>query len=173
MSDRKIIKNKEKQEKPETYIHLIVFKLGGEEYGVRIEHIKEVTRTPPIYKMPKTPAFIKGVANIRGDIIAVMDLEERFGVKRSSALSNKPEGYTLVSESEDFSIGFIVQKVPETFSMPVSMISQTPEFMKYSKINSDFIEGIGKVDKRLIIILNLNKVLSVDEAAQLTEIEKS
>ncbi len=64
----------------EPAVHLIVFKLGTEEYGIRIEQVKEVTITPEITRMPKTPAFIKGVANIRGDIIAIMDLEERFNI---------------------------------------------------------------------------------------------
>src|SRR6476620_5317930 len=82
----------------ETSVHLIVFKLGQEEYGIRIEQVKEVTKTPEITRMPKTPAFIKGVANIRGDIIAIMDLEERFGLVPPGDIRLGPS-YTLAIEA--------------------------------------------------------------------------
>src|SRR5690349_21297801 len=90
----------------EATVHLIVFKLGSEEYGIRIEQVKEVTVTPEITRMPKTPSFIKGVANIRGDIIAIMDLEERFRI-RSSHPDPEMTTYTLAIEAKDYTIGII------------------------------------------------------------------
>src|SRR4028119_1129620 len=107
----------------EASVHLIVFKLGSEEYGIRIEQVKEVTLTPEIARMPKTPPFIKGVANIRGDIIAIMDLEERFNITPVV-----PEGigsrntYTLALEAKDYTIGLIVRDVPQSLTIPVSKI---------------------------------------------------
>ncbi|OGX87713.1 hypothetical protein BEN47_00690 [Hymenobacter lapidarius] len=62
-------------------VQLIVFRLGDEDYGIRIEQVKEVTVTPEVARMPKTPPFIKGIANLRGDIIAIIDLEERFRLR--------------------------------------------------------------------------------------------
>ena len=62
---------------------IVVFRLGQEEYGLPIEQIKEVVITPNITRMPQTPAFVKGVANIRGNVIAILDLEEKFGLARS------------------------------------------------------------------------------------------
>src|SRR5688572_6581503 len=89
-----------KDQAVEPSVHLIVFRLGEEEFGIRIEQVKEVTITPEIARMPKTPDFIKGVANVRGDIIAIMDLEERFKIRRHvDALSTSLIGsYTLVIE---------------------------------------------------------------------------
>jgi purine-binding chemotaxis protein CheW len=159
----------------EPELHLVVFKLGSEEYGVRIEQVKEVTVTPEIAKMPKTPSFIKGVANIRGDIIAIMDLADRFGISPSEihALRKDPRTYTLVIESSDFTLGLIVQEVPQSLSVPVSQIDKTPHIIQEKNIVQNFIEGIGKVEGRLIIILDMQKILSSEEVQQLTGVVES
>ncbi|WP_192820755.1 chemotaxis protein CheW [Rufibacter sp. LB8] len=150
----------------EVKVHLIVFKLGTEEYGVRIDQVKEVTITPEITRMPKTPSFIKGVSNIRGDIIAIMDLEERFGIER---LSGQPDRhtYTLVMEAKDYTMGFIVREVPQSLTLPVSSIDKAPSFIQDININENFIEGIGKIDNRLIIVLDIYKILTSDEIMEL------
>ena len=72
---------KPERAKPAELVQLIVFRLGDEDYGIRIEQVKEVTITPDVARMPKTPLFIKGIANLRGDIIAILDLEERFQLR--------------------------------------------------------------------------------------------
>ena len=152
----------------EPVIHLIVFKLGTEEYGIRIEQVKEVTITPEIARMPKTPSFIKGVANIRGDIIAIMDLEERFNIAPVI-----PEGigsrntYTLALEAKDYTIGLIVRDVPQSLTIPVSKIDKAPSFIQDININENFIEGIGKHEGRLIIVLDILKILTSEELQQL------
>ncbi|QHL86215.1 chemotaxis protein CheW [Nibribacter ruber] len=149
----------------EPMVHLIVFKLGTEEFGVRIEQVKEVTITPEITRMPKTPSFIKGVANIRGDILAIMDLEERFQVERS--ISPERHTYTLVIEAKDYTLGFIVKEVPQSLTLPVSSIDKAPSFIQDININENFIEGIGKIDNRLIIVLDIFKILTSDEIMEL------
>jgi purine-binding chemotaxis protein CheW len=155
----------------EPSIHLIVFKLGEEEYGIRIDQVKEVTITPEITRMPKTPHFIKGVANIRGDIIAIMDLEERFNI--SPAIPNNSIGsrhtYTLALEAKDYTIGLIVRDMPQSLTVPVSRIDKTPAFIQDISINENFIEGIGKIDGRLIIVLDILRILTNEEVQQLKE----
>jgi purine-binding chemotaxis protein CheW len=154
----------------EPAIHLIVFKLGEEEYGIRIEQVKEVTITPEITRMPKTPAFIKGVANIRGDIIAIMDLEERFQIRTVKPQEDKPRHtYTLALEAKDYTIGLIVRDVPQSLTIPVSKLDKAPAFIQDMNINENFIEGIGKVEGRLIIVLDILRILSADEVQQLKE----
>ncbi|RNI27490.1 purine-binding chemotaxis protein CheW [Rufibacter immobilis] len=150
----------------EEKVHLIVFKLGNEEYGVRIDQVKEVTITPEITRMPKTPSFIKGVSNIRGDIIAIMDLEERFKIERPSGW-HAQHTYTLVMEAKEFTMGFIVREVPQSLTLPVSSIDKAPSFIQDININENFIEGIGKYDDRLIIVLDIYKILTSDEISQL------
>lgn len=151
----------------EPKVHLIVFTLGSEEYGIRIEQVKEVTITPEITRMPKTPSFIKGVANIRGDIIAIMNLEERFRITPPSSESSGKHTYTLVIEAEDYTIGFIVREVPQSLTLPVSSIDKAPNFIQDININENFIEGIGKYEGRLIIVLDILRILTADEVEEL------
>ena len=162
--------NQKDQLQNEEVVNFIVFRLGEEEYAVRIENVKEVTLTPTIYKMPRTPNFVEGVANIRGDIIAIIDLEERFSIKKkvSPLEGKKSGGYILVMEHEEYTIGFHVQQVPETLALPVSHISDTPDFFEYSQVNKEFIDGIGKINDRLIIIINIEKVLNSREIAAIS-----
>ncbi len=155
----------------EASVHLIVFKLGSEEYGIRIEQVKEVTLTPEIARMPKTPPFIKGIANIRGDIIAVMDLEERFKIAPAPLDAENPgknrNSYTLVLEAKDYTIGLMVREVPQSLTLPVSRMEKTPSFIQDLNINDNYIEGIGKLGSRLIIVLDFHKILSFEEVEQL------
>jgi purine-binding chemotaxis protein CheW len=155
--------------KPETtkeeMIHLIVFKLGEEEYGIKIEQVKEVTVTPSVTRMPRTPDFIKGVANIRGDIIAIMNLEERFGIRPAPIADdlNPHITYTLVIEAREYSIGVIVREVPQSLNLSMTKIDKTPSFLQDINIHENYIEGIAKVNNRLIIVLDMYKILTQDE----------
>ncbi|MCP2044501.1 chemotaxis protein CheW [Pontibacter sp. HSC-36F09] len=164
---------KESPAKPEAVkdemIHLIVFKLGAEEYGIKIDQVKEVTVTPNVTRMPRTPDFIKGVANIRGDIIAIMNLEERFGI-RSVPLANDVNPhitYTLVIEAREYSIGVIVREVPQSLNLSMTKIDKTPSFLQDINIHENYIEGIAKVNSRLIIVLDMYKILTQDEIREL------
>jgi purine-binding chemotaxis protein CheW len=153
----------------EEYIHLIVFKLGAEEYGIKIEQVKEVTATPNVTRMPRTPDFIKGVANIRGDIIAIMDLEERFGIRPVPLADglNPSFTYTLVIEAREYSIGVIVREVPQSLNLSMARIDKTPSFLQDINIHENYIEGIAKVNNRLIIVLDMYKILTQDEIREL------
>lgn len=150
-------------------IHLIVFKLGTEEYGIKIDQVKEVTVTPNVTRMPRTPDFIKGVANIRGDIIAIMDLEERFGIRPAPLPNdlNPSITYTLVIEAKEYSIGVIVREVPQSLNMPMTKIDKAPSFLQDINIHENYIEGIAKVNNRLIIVLDMYKILTQDEIREL------
>ena len=152
--------------KPDAIIQLIVFRLGDEEYGLRIEQVKEVTITPEVARMPKTPPFIKGIANLRGDIIAIVDLEERFGL-RPAGQELPATSYTLAIEAKDYTIGIVVREVPQPLSIPVSIIEKAPEFIQDININDKYIEGIAKVDGRIIIVLDMLKLLTPSEIMQL------
>ncbi|UOG76840.1 chemotaxis protein CheW [Hymenobacter tibetensis] len=158
--------NDKKSTKPDAIIQLIVFRLGEEEYGLRIEQVKEVTVTPEVARMPKTPPFIKGIANLRGDIIAIVDLEERFGL-RPAGQELPTTSYTLAIEAKDYTIGIVVREVPQPLSIPISIIEKAPEFIQDININDKYIEGIAKVDGRIIIVLDMLKLLTPSEIMQL------
>ncbi|MFT2011431.1 chemotaxis protein CheW [Pontibacter sp. 13R65] len=158
-----------KNTKPEEMVHLVVFKLGTESYGIKIEQVKEVTVTPAITRMPRTPHFIRGVANIRGDIIAIMDLEDRFGIRPAPIPENElvQTSYTLVIEAKDYSIGVVVREVPQSLNIAMSKIDKAPAFLQDISINENYIEGIAKVNNQLIVVLDMFKILTNDEIKQL------
>ena len=103
---------------------IIVFKQGDEEYALHIDQIKEVVITPSITRMPQTPTYIKGVANIRGNIIAILDLEEKFNLKRSQD-QGTGNNYTLVVESDDLKMGLLVNDVPNTISVSAGDLDES------------------------------------------------
>lgn len=140
---------------------LIVFRQGSEEYGIHIDQIKEVVLTPNITKMPQTPTHVKGVANIRGNIIGIIDLEEKFGIKEASSTeeANLASNYTLVVESEEYKVGILVREVPNTLTVKTDSIEQSINIVHDNSLDADYIQGIVKLDARLIILIDIFKIL--------------
>lgn len=153
---------------PEAVVQLIVFRLGDEDYGIRIEQVKEVTVTPEVVKMPKTPPFIKGIANLRGDIIAIVDLEERFQL-RPAGRPVPDFSYTLAVEAADYTLGLMVREVPRPLTIPVSLIEPAPEFVQDSGQRDKYLEGIAKLPdgEGVIIVLDMAKLLTPSEIMRL------
>ena len=143
---------------------LIVFKLGNEEYGIHIDQIKEVVLTPRVTRMPQTPSYLKGVANIRGSILAIVDLEEKFGLQPSEPQNDKSaSNYTLVAESQDFRIGILVKEVPNTLSVMTSDIDETINVVQDASENNQYILGIVKIKDRLVILIDLFKTMQTHD----------
>jgi purine-binding chemotaxis protein CheW len=143
---------------------IVVFKLGQEEYGLPIDQIKEVVITPAVTRMPQTQLFVRGVANIRGNIIAILDLEEKFGLQ--SASTHSGNNYTLVIESEEYKMGILVREVPNTLSISSSNI-ENMVFSGDQQAERSYITGIVKLDKRLIIMIDIFKVINEQDTQQL------
>jgi purine-binding chemotaxis protein CheW len=145
---------------------LIVFKQGNEEYGLAIDQIKEVVLTPKITKMPQTPHYVKGVANIRGNIIAIIDLEEKFAIADKNTESHTEGKYTLVVASEEFKVGILVKEVPNTLTVSQSDIDETVNIIQDEVQESNYIKGIVKVNNRLIILIDIYQIMSRQELNQ-------
>ena len=148
-------------------ILLIVFKLGVEEYALPIDQIKEVVLTPRISKIPQTPSYIKGVANIRGNVISIVDLEERFGLaekgKQEMEEVEANANYTLVIESEEYKIGVLVKEVPNTLSVNRSEVDSTSNIIKHSSLDENAINGIVKIGDRMIIMVNILSMMQAGD----------
>lgn len=158
---------KPERAKPAELVQLIVFRLGDEDYGIRIEQVKEVTVTPEVARMPKTPPFIKGIANLRGDIIAVIDLEERFRL-RPAGRPLPERSYTVAVEAADYTLGLVVREVPRPFTLPLSQIEPAPEFVQDSSTRDKYLEGIAKLPEGgIIIVLDMRKLLTPSEIMKL------
>ncbi|MBL4648729.1 MAG: purine-binding chemotaxis protein CheW, partial [Aureispira sp.] len=137
---------------------LIIFKLAGEEYGLSIDQIKEVVLTPRIARMPQTPSYIKGVANIRGSIIAIMDLEHKFGLVEGLE-EEATENYTLVVENNTFKIGILVKEVPNTLTIEVDDIDKASTLIQYSTLDASCLMGVINVGNRMIILIDMIKLI--------------
>ncbi len=149
-------KNDEQTDNNVERIQLIVFKIGRQEYGLPIDQIKEVVLTPNITAMPETPVYIKGVANVRGNIISILDLETRFGIGANSEVPGK---YTLVVASEEYKMGFLVKDVPNTLSVPVNKIEEAQNVLGDVATETKYINGIAKLKDRLVILFDVYEVL--------------
>lgn len=143
---------------------LVVFELAGETYGVDIAWVHEIIRMQAITKLPRTPHFIEGVINLRGRIIPVIDLRKRFGLP---AGEETPNSRIMVVEMAGVTVGMIVDAVSEVLRLPADSIEPPPPMMR--GIDVAYLEGVGKWGDRLVIILNLDRVLFREEQEQLRE----
>ncbi len=146
-------------------MQLIIFKLNGAEYALPIDQVKEVVLTPSIARIPHTESYIKGVANIRGTIITIMDLEERFKLGSSQDASGNSYNYTLFIESDNQKVGVLVKEVPNTLTVRESEIDRSSGIMQYSSLDVDCIEGIVKIGDRLIVLIDFFKMTGIPEIA--------
>ncbi|MDD2421686.1 MAG: chemotaxis protein CheW [Heliobacteriaceae bacterium] len=143
-------------------IQLVVFGLGSEEYGVPIMQVKEIIRLITSTKIPQSPDFVEGVINLRGNVIPVIDLKKRFGLPLSETTVNTR---IIVVNIGEHTVGVVVDAVTEVLRLSLSAVEPPPPMM--SGISIDYIKGVGKVEDRLLILLDLDKILSEKEQALL------
>lgn len=154
----------------ETPSQYLTFSLGGEMFAVGILNVKEIIEYGHLTEIPMMPTFIRGVINLRGSVVPVIDLAARFGGKASELGRRTCIVIVEVADGDlQHDIGIMVDAVSEVLDIPGSEIEPPPSFG--AKIRADFIFGMGKVAGKFVIILNINKVLSVEEIAQLTGTE--
>ena len=146
----------------------LTFLLGGEMFAIAILNIKEIIEYGSLTEVPMMPSFIRGVINLRGSVVPVVDLSSRFGRSRTE-VSRRTCIVIIEVENGDekHDIGVMVDSVSEVLEIPRSEIEPPPAFG--AKIRVDFMAGMGKVAGKFVIILNANKVLSVDELSMLGE----
>ncbi|MBA4389346.1 MAG: chemotaxis protein CheW [Syntrophus sp. (in: bacteria)] len=147
-------------------LQLVTFKLGSEEFAVDILKVQEINKMMNITKIPNAPAFIEGVINLRGKIIPIVDLRKRLGFKDQDYDKSTR---IIVVELDGLVLGFIVDSVSEVLRIPENTIEPPPTMI--AGIESEYIEGIGKVDDRLLILLELKKIFSSPERKDIENIE--
>ena len=150
-------------------IQLVIFRLRDEEFGVDISSVKEIIEVGIISSIPEAPSFIQGVTNLRGQVIAVIDLAKQFGLKPQENLSKTAK--IVVTEVNGQKVGMLVDEVPEIVKIAKESIEPTPELIQ-SEIQKDYIQGVGKLEQRLIIFLNLEKVLAPHEVNELVKVSQ-
>ena len=144
----------------------VVFTLGNEEYGVGILDVREIVKTDTITMIPNSPDFLKGVINLRSKIVGVIDLEKRFLLKRED--EEHTGKHIVIAMIGDGTFGLLVDEVTDVLRLPKEDIKLPPETIT-KKIGIDYVEGIGTMEDKLIILLDLEKVLSEKELIQLAK----
>lgn len=138
-------------------IQLVNFRLRDEEFGVEISSVKEIIRVGEIAHIPDAPSSVRGMTNLRGQIIAVIDLAEKFGLSPQPDIPQSAR--IIVTEVKDQTVGILVDEVSEVFKIPAENIESTPEVIQ-TEGREDYIKGVGNLDNRLIIMLDLEKLLA-------------
>ncbi len=156
------------QEKKTTgeMVQLVNFRLRDEEIGLDIGSVKEITRVADITHIPEAPSFIYGVTNLRGQVIAVIDLARQFGLAPQQDLPETAK--IVVTEIKGQTEGMLVDEVSEVLKIADENIEPAPELIQ-TEVRTDYIKGVGKLDNRLIILLDLEKLLAPHEAEELTK----
>ena len=148
---------REERKAPEATEHLATFFLAREEYGVDVRLVQEIIRVTEITPVPRAPESIRGVINLRGRIIPVIDLKKKLGL--GDVVPDKRARIVVVKLRERL-VGLLVDSASQVLKVPVSTIDPAPDAVV--EIDADFIRGVAKLPDRLIILMDLHKILSVE-----------
>ena len=145
----------------------LTFFIEDEQYGLDISRIKEIITLMPITHIPKTPDFVKGVINLRGSIIPVIDVRLKFGI---AAVEPTVDTAIIIYEIDNVSIGFIVDYVEDVVTINTDVISDAPDFG--ASIDTTFIAGVAEIKEGVIMILDLKNIFDHNELTLVGQMEK-
>ncbi|AVQ99064.1 chemotaxis protein CheW [Oceanobacillus iheyensis] len=147
---------------------VIIFQLQNEEYAVSVQQVGAIERVLPITRVPQTADFVKGVINLRGVVTPVIDLRVRFNLE---ATEYNESTRIIIINLEDMEVGLIVDAANDVMDIFEEAIEPPPEVI--GTVDVDYIEGVVKMEDRLFILLDLEKVLTVDQMKELHGVEGS
>ncbi len=150
-------------------MQLVVFDLDSEEYGVEISQVREIIKMEEISKIPRAPDYIEGVINLRGQVTTVISLRKKFGLAEKEV-----DQYTriIVAEVDGLTLGITVDAVNEVLKLPTKDIEATPAIVA-NDVDTKYIRGVGKLDERLLILLDIHKIMNDDELEEIDQLDKS
>ncbi len=147
---------------------LVVFKMENEEFACSINDVREVLKMIRITPLPRSLDYVEGVINLRGEVIPVIDLRKRFGL---SEAERTDKCRIIIVEVEDRMVGLTVDSVTEVIRLMSKQIQEAPSQVAGSK--TDLITGVGKIEDRMLIILNLNRILTTEEQVALNDLSRA
>lgn len=150
----------QKQETGEL-LQLVSFKVGNEEFGVDILKVQEINKMTVITKVPNSPEFVEGVINLRGRVIPIIDLRKRLGMPEKEHDKNTR---IVVVELASKTVGFVVDAVSEVLRISKDITEKPPELV--AGVDSEYITSVAKLDDRLLILLDLERVLNKEQIAE-------
>lgn len=146
-------------------LQLVTFSINEEEFGVNILKVQEIIRIMEITRVPRSPEFVEGVINLRGRVIPIVDLRRRFGL---AAIAHDKDTRIIVIELNSLVVGFIVDAVSEVLRIPADTVEPTPPVA--AGVDSEYISGVGKLQDRLLILLDLDKLLTAEDLHRLNSL---
>jgi purine-binding chemotaxis protein CheW len=149
-------------------LQLVSFKIGEEEFGVDILKVQEINRMLEVTRVPNAPEYVDGVINLRGKVIPIIDLRRRFGMERKEKDKNTR---IVVVELGGKIVGFVVDAVNEVLRIPKSVTEPPPPIV--AGIEADYITAVGKLEDRLLILLDLERVLGNEEKSSLKAVAEA
>ncbi len=151
----------------------LTFSLGEEEYGLEILKVQEIIQMQKVTKVPKAPDFVRGVINLRGKVIPVIELRNKFGMESVEDTEKTCIIVVLIQQAGDNAVimGISIDAVKEVMDVGAGEIEETPSFSASSE--TDFIMGVGKVGETVKMLLDIDKVLSATELSSISKMENS
>ncbi|WLD95175.1 chemotaxis protein CheW [Alkalihalobacillus sp. AL-G] len=146
----------------------IVFQLKDEEYGVDVHQVKSIERIQEITRVPRTPSFVKGVINLRGIVTPIINLRSRFDIEEADYTEDTR---IVIVHANDLEVGMIVDSANDVIDVPVDSVEPAPEVV--GGISAEYLEGVAKLERRLLILLNLEKVLNPEEIIALRQVKEN
>lgn len=139
-------------------VQQVVFKLNEEQYGIEIMKVYGIERHQEVLKIPNTPPYIEGVINLRGEVLPIYNLRKKFNLSHRNI---DGETKIIITKANDTQIGFIVDSVSEIINLDEADIEETPQII--TGIDRKYIKSIAKVNEKMIILLDVDLVLSEEE----------
>jgi purine-binding chemotaxis protein CheW len=147
-------------------LHLVGFRVGKETFGVPIHLVHEIVRVPEVTAVPDTPDYVEGVINLRGKIVSIVDLRKRFGAPK---IVIDKKNRILVAEVDGKMVGLVVDAASEVLKLPPSEVEAPPAGVG-EEADLNYVTGVGKLNGRLIILVDVKKILSKGELRHLGEV---
>ncbi len=145
-------------------LQLVTFKLGSEEYAVDILNVQEINRMVEFTQVPNSPNYLEGIINLRGKVIPVVNLRKKLELADKD---NDENSRIIILDIEWITMGIVVDSVSEVLRVPIQKVEPTPQLSP--NINIEYIKGITQLENRIIILLNMDKLLSSSEEETLIE----
>ncbi|BDH61163.1 chemotaxis protein CheW [Lysinibacillus sp. PLM2] len=139
------------------YIKVIIFKLADKEYAIPVSDVQGIEKLMHITRVPKAEKYVKGVINLRGVVTPIIDLRERFDLPASGYVDSTR---IIIVTLDSMEVGFVVDSANDVIDIPLSAIEHQPDVV--GSIEVDFISGVAKIENRLLILLQLDKVLNLE-----------
>jgi len=159
-------RNQDKTSAGGRLLQLVSFKVGNEEFGLDILKVQEIIRLRELTRVPNMPDFVDGVINLRGKVIPVIGLRRRLGIEVGEV---DKRTRIVVAEVNGRILGFVVDEVSEVLRIPEANFEPPP---KLGQVDREYVQGIGKIDERLLILIDLSPLLSDREHSQIAEAEQ-